>query len=276
MAVSKLRILAIVVLTLVVAAGVSLVVERRQAERAWPESRVRFEIRWLAQAVGAFKQEFNVTWLPSRILLREDGAYNLNNQVEKDTVVFFQQMFGKRLNLAGIDWNGDGVISNEPVTLGGDQCLVFFLGGIPAPGTPEAVLGFSTDPTNPAAGTRTRRGPFLEFDPRRLVEGNAGFFRYLDAFNKGSPYAYFSSYNTTNGYNRYGSSDCEALGVSPYQESEEVFINPKGFQILSAGRDAVFGAGGTSWEPTRGYPAGDPGADHLSNFSASRLGSPQS
>src|SRR5207247_2502159 len=48
-----------------------------------------------------------------------------------------------------IDWNGNGN-ADGPVILEGDQCLVFFLGGIPIQGTPAGVLGFSTDPRDPS------------------------------------------------------------------------------------------------------------------------------
>jgi RNA polymerase sigma factor (sigma-70 family) len=303
MAVNKLKTFAMVVLILgalsggaylacdedAVDKGVSTLRRLIGLSEDWPGSRTRSEISQLSQAIGAFKQEFNVTYLPSWVVLREDGLYNMSNQDEKDTVVFLQQMFGKRLDLRsfvpasgatpqqGNDWNGNGVLDAGRIVLTGDQALVFFLGGIPAAASqPYGVLGFSTSPTNPSAPGGNRRGPYFEFQPSRLVGGNGGFFRYLDAFKTGSPYAYFSSYKSTNGYNRYGSSDCENLGVSPYQESSEVFINPNGFQILSAGANGVFGPGGTSWDRNVGYPSGEPGADDFSNFSASRLGLPQS
>jgi general secretion pathway protein G len=241
-----------------------------------PEALTRSEIGGLATSIGAFKQDFNVSYIPSQILLREDGAYNTANQIEKDTVTFLQQMFGRRVNLVGVDWNGNGAIdSGTSFTLTGDQCLVFFLGGIPTTTGTNGCLGFSTDPVNPSTSGGTRRGPYYEFKSGRLVRGSNGFFSYIDAFNKNAPYAYFSSYKTTSGYNRYGGSDCAALGVSPYQLSSGAFLNQGGFQIISAGPKGTFGVGGTAWVPTSGYPVGDPGAENLSNFSSAKLGVPQ-
>jgi prepilin-type N-terminal cleavage/methylation domain-containing protein len=256
-----------------------------------PETVVRAEISQLSSAIGAFKQEFNVTYLPSRVVLREDGLYNTSNQDEKDTVTFLQQMFGKRLDLrsfvaasgttpqVGNDWNGNGVLDAGRIVLTGDQCLAFFLGGIPAAASqPYGVLGFSTSPTNPGSPGGNRRGPYFEFKSNRLLLGTNGFFSYVDAFNKGAPYLYFSSYKTTNGYNRYGTSDAPAAYlVAPYQlqASPAVYVNANGFQIISAGVNGSFGAGGTNWSPLTGYTPADPGADDFANFSASKLGSPQ-
>src|SRR5207253_9071458 len=52
------------------------------------------------------------------------------------------------------------------------------------------------------------------------------------------PYAYFSSYKTRNGYNRFASTDCPSLGVWPYAEALTPtvrYLNPNTFQIISAG-----------------------------------------
>jgi hypothetical protein len=52
-------------------------------------------------------------------------------------------------------------------------------------------------------------------------------------------------------------------------------MNPNGYQIISAGRDSLFGPGG-SWNPAAGYTtAGSPGLDDLANFSQTPLGGPQ-
>ncbi len=127
------------------------------------------------------------------------------------------------------DWNGDGNPPGAPTAfaLSGDECLVFFLGGIPIgdypgglglreppsptnPGkeaVPPGVQGFSVfpgDPTrlvNPADGTPYERvGPFFEFDTSRLIDGGAGtapngFWEYLPVRRDGNRgYAYFSAY----------------------------------------------------------------------------------
>jgi hypothetical protein len=116
-----------------------------------------------------------------------------------------------------IDWNNNGAVDN-PVDLEGHQCLVFFLGGIPAGtfnGQVNSTMGFSTNPANPAATGGERIGPFYrDFKANRLVilptlplstnisVANTTYFSYLDPWEK-NPYAYFSAYKKINGYNRY-------------------------------------------------------------------------
>jgi prepilin-type N-terminal cleavage/methylation domain-containing protein len=253
-----------------------------------PEAVCRSELAGLSTARSAFLQEFRVSHMPSSLVLREDNNYDTTgNPAHRRTVAFLQQMFGKRIDLRragsapganGIDWNGDGTISKRDLPLTGDQCLVFFLGGIPA-GTGAAggtlgCTGFSSDPANPAAVAGTRRGPFYEFKSNRLIKGPNNFLSYADPFRKNKPFAYFSAGAAGNDY----SPDCPSLMVSPYVESStaagERYINPDGFQIISAGPDGVFGPGGTAWDPATGYGSGA-GADDLANFSAGRLGAPR-
>jgi prepilin-type N-terminal cleavage/methylation domain-containing protein len=139
-----------------------------------------------------------------------------------------------------IDWNGDGTFivpnaaaghdGNGAWTLEGDQVLVWALGGIPGPvGGPPTTLGFTTNPKNPAdtlTPGATFSPPMFEFQTSRLarirpaVSGvpalsyNSSniFLSYLDNYGSndgsggyvtGSPYLYFSSYKTANGYSRY-------------------------------------------------------------------------
>jgi type II secretory pathway pseudopilin PulG len=207
----------------------------------------------------------------------------------------------------GIDWNLSGqpdqltpFVMSCPVgnaqilgsVLEGEQCLVFFAGGIPNSVT-NTVTGFSTNATNPAAGG-DRVPPFFDFKSSRLtlIPGTApGFPCYQDGYGK-TPYAFFSSYKSTNGYNRYvnysnpyiapiGSgapvtSDCQALylygigglPVFPYCQSgmytapqvapgvSPVYLNPQTYQIISAGKDNIFG-NGTVVAGYPGAPAGN-------------------
>lgn len=62
------------------------------------------------------------------------------------------------------------------IELRGDQCLVFFLGGgfedLDSDGIGDAFRGFSSDPTDPfqfSTSTSTRIGPFMDFDPERVI-----------------------------------------------------------------------------------------------------------
>jgi prepilin-type N-terminal cleavage/methylation domain-containing protein len=247
-----------------------------------PELRARNDISGLANAVQTFQSDFKVDYLPSRIRLREDLAYDLGNanpairQYESDSFQYLKRLWPRLAGTnhngtVGVDWNGDGVISaNAFVDLEGDQCLVFFLGGIPINnGGQLGVQGFSADPTDPSIapvpGT-PRKGPYYDgFQSRRLVDRTVtpnfpgiGFWSYKDAYEK-NVYAYFSSYKGQNGYIRYmgqafwdpviknnTGSDCSTLGVSPYADQPGVnarFLNPNSFQIICAGRDGVFGRG---------------------------------
>jgi len=210
-----------------------------------------------------------------------------------------------------IDWNGDNN-PNEEVYLEGQQCLVFHLGGIPVYSPVNTVpvanvtgaitmVGFSNNPQNPVgnvaptpfspAATERRQGPYFEFQSSRLVSftstafGISGSFPiYYDPWthtggnSKRRPYAFFASYNTEGGglYNApglgYGSSDCPTLGLLPYQATNGTWLNPSSFQIISAGKDGLFGAGGVL--PRSGTTDAN-GKDDQSNFSAHVLGNAQ-
>src|SRR5206468_4707691 len=123
-----------------------------------------------------------------------------------------------------------------------------------------------------------------------------GFPSYFDGYGR-TPYAYFSSYKGSNGYNRYinysnpylplvpGSpitSDCQALyqysrsafAPFPYAQSGMYaapqgvpgatpnYLQPQTYQIISAGKNQFFGNGTV----IQGYPpqfAGDPASAFL-------------
>ncbi len=249
------------------------------------EVRNRNDISQLAIALETFKSKYK-DYPPSRIRLEESSAmYQLNQTaLDLDSTQFINKMFQRIAATwanAGIDWNGDGVITPPrkgapPVILEGDQCLVFFLGGIPAnTGGPPACTGFSTNPQNPAAhvkGGGDVNPPLFEFQTGRLVRQVGArlspFFSYLDAYGssdgngasigESKPFAYFSSYKSQNGYNRYVDpklplSDCQTLGIWPYAEVMSPpsattplaprYVKPNSFQIISAGANRRFGPG---------------------------------
>jgi hypothetical protein len=114
---------------------------------------------------------------------------------------------------------------------------------------------------------------------------------YLDTYGStdgkgnlvtGAPYAYFSSYQTRNGYNRYIGSDCPTLKVFPYAQGSTQYLNPTGFQLISAGADLKFGPGSNPglspipfWTPATAAStaaSGPNGADDQSNFYDNLLG----
>ena len=279
-------------------------------------TRNRSEISQLAAAVENFKSRYGF-YPPSIIRLAESmNAYNPNSQLDQDSLQILLRMFpniASTWSSTGINWSGRK--GGQPVNtiLEGDQCLVFFLGGIPDNFTGFMnCTGFSTNPLNPAAhipqGGDTLP-PFFEFVSAQLVppHGQATaarpfFYSYLDTYRL-RPYVYFSSGNSRNNYNRHyletKRSDCPSLMVWPYAEfisaplggtlTTARYLNPSSFQIISAGADGLFGPGtvingslgatkilvGSPSFPANVavYDNSSPGYDDQSNFRESTIGS---
>ena len=246
------------------------------------------ELGQLSQAIAAFKVKYAVANIPSRVrLCKNRGDYDPRNRLDTDSVNYLCAVWGHLDWRKPIDWSG-GDQDFTSAVLEGDQCLVFFLGGIPTgQGGQRRCAGFSTNPLDPTYRNPTdpaeERVLFFDFDPARLVSvhGNP-FYSFLDPFRQ-TPYAYFSSYKYANGYNRYypdpGGSDCALLGVWPYAEAwgdkTPRYRNPNTYQIISAGADGKFGPGtvppdGQTRPPAAGMA--QEGRDDLTNFSDTPLG----
>ena len=282
-----------------------------------PRVKTRTEIGQLDGGIEAFKAKYKVDMVPSRLLLRKyaadykDKTGAFLSPLDQDSYTYLTTIFsglGKTWQTRGINWHTNPAwVAAAPGTpaaseiLEGDQCLVFFLGGIQAT-NPNGCLGFSIDSANPdkAGGERVS---FFDFNSARLItlsrasKAQSIFFSYVDGYGSGSanqaapgvPYAYFASYAIDNNYNRYGSTDCPTLGVWPYAEGKTVgatagsgvvrYIKPRTFQIISAGADAKFGPGSVIVNGTPSYvwtsataASIDPkGADDMANFSAGVL-----
>jgi len=235
------------------------------------EVRVRSEISQLETALEQFKLTFG-RYPPSRIVLSESGNYDRTNPLHQYSEQYLQALF-PGINLQGEDnywhdWDGDGVKAPPNIfyDLQGQECLVFFLGGIPFTGIGPS--GFSTDKTRPTLGptdSKSRLGPFFEFDTSRLKlvrdvvppirlpndPVSQRFYVYLDRY--GSPYAYFLARDAaTNNY----LNDCPnlvgpqfqpyvtAISVDPPNAGVIKYHRPNSFQIVSAGKDKIFGSGG--------------------------------
>ena len=285
-----------------------------------PEATTKAELSEFESKLGQAKSQYfnNIPVLPSHLRLREDNNYTAPagpNQaaLQADynrTKQFLQGAFGRHVTdatLPGgqantIDWNGDGSIATGDLVLEGEQCLVFWLGGIPSQpggaGTAIAMTGFCTsNSANPAqaGGQRTRA---FEFQTARLkmftAAGSAAAFPvYVDPWKNGSatvwtmatantvgmPYAFFASYNTEgNGsYDLFPpTSDCPSLltptatAIQPYTDPTGKWVNAGSFQILSAGRDGKWGAGGV-YNSSSGTTDAN-GKDDWSNFAPRGLG----
>ena len=262
------------------------------------------EIGQLQSAVGVFQRDKKVDYIPSLIVLRERMDYNSSNLLEVESANYLKQVWphipliiqpgggaspfpaGSVPNVNGIDWNGDNTVSANPVTLEGDQCLVFFLGGIPQPqgGGVFGAGGFSKNPRDPSAAPLS--APNFEFATSRLKQssnaaGVAGFPSYLDPFGT-QPYVYFSSFGRKNGYYAFAGApinfrDCQTVtgtSYSPHMDTQAsatqfTFFQPTGFQIVSAGFDKQFGVGGLL--KPGGAPQGTPDGDNITNFHAGQL-----
>lgn len=137
--------LVVVLLIILIMAGLLLsavagIQRRRDTAKAF------FELNALAKALDTFKQEKGV-YPPSRIYLIESGDYspantsglNCDLELVARSVRYLKAIFPKiRLRVRDTDpavaepydFNGNGN-TTEVFELFGDQCLVFFLGGVP-------------------------------------------------------------------------------------------------------------------------------------------------
>lgn len=203
------------------------------------------EINSLGQALEAFKTQFQ-DYPPSRIILSETGIYPTTATAAISSVTFLggqqptpgqpdislgelaqrsqrylRKVFGRaaapNLNATPPTWhdfNGNGQPDQGLIYLEGDECLVFFLGGIPNPDA-GTVSGFGKDPllpfttqmasANPRMRSDNRTPPRFEFRADRLkdLDGD-GMPSYVDPLGSTSrPYAYFSGY----GNNQYDPND---------------------------------------------------------------------
>jgi prepilin-type N-terminal cleavage/methylation domain-containing protein len=275
----------IAILVSLTAAGVMQVLQKV------PETQTRTDISEMEAALAAFMTDYNLSDPPpSYLILREDMAYNLANPLEAQSANFLRKTFGKNLGASGpIDWNGDGTLDG-PWILEGEQCLVFYLGGIPGPptSTTPACLGFSTNNLNPSAPGGKRNGPYFPFNASRLVslqqllnnpKLSSSFYVYLDPWKAKpipKPYVYFSSSGINNAYNPYSGKggDCATIGAFPYftgTPPQVSFMNANKYQIISAGKDGTFGNGQLAADTS----AVGAGADDQANFAAKVLGAGQ-
>jgi general secretion pathway protein G len=285
-----------------------------------PALQDRADITALTAALQQFKAKYG-SYPPSRIhLVATAATYDFTKPTQKDTYNIIMKMF-PNMNWTNIDWTGNNNLPTpfatlypKGIILEGDQCLVFFLGGIPMSGSPNACTGFSKSTTNPAqpGGERLK---FYDFQPARLTSihtvvinntpSPSPFFSYLNGFGN-KEYAYFST--GTRGTNRYnsaagtgtGRTDCQTLGVTPYATSagpaptflNPSFVNPDSFQLISAGQNGKFGQGLplinnpspppaqipppiVLWSPTNTSSIDANGKDDVSNFSDRILGETQ-
>ena len=220
------------------------------------------------------------------------------------------------------DFNGNGTL-DTPVLLQGHECLAFFLGGIPqqitnATNPGFGSTGFARNPLNPFQSSQllpNRDPAFFEFKGDRMVDDDGnGFPGYIDSLGTLTDaryYAYFSAYGTTgsgfydpNDVNlavesavtnnfrvAFSGSTVTSPSPNPYTSSlsvpagttPAVYLNNQSFQIISAGRDRLYGFGGQysssaagdrlPFDSTNmvGYTDRLSEKDNVTNFSSGRL-----
>jgi prepilin-type N-terminal cleavage/methylation domain-containing protein len=219
--------LLVVIAIIAILSGLLLSAVQRTREAARKTTVVN-DIQQMSTAIGAFKSKYRVDYVPSQIVLHENmGAYG-NTQLEQDSLDFIKRVWphiptsGLNPPASGpvpirVNWSGRQPFNpqnaNQSFTLQGDQCLVFFLGGIPRDVVVNGVniqvpSGFSSNPADPT-NTAGVEQPFFAFDTSRLVSLHGNRFpSYLDGYSTGGtaplPYLYFSNYGLPNGYNKYG------------------------------------------------------------------------
>jgi type II secretory pathway pseudopilin PulG len=214
------------------------------------------------------------------------------------------------------DWNGNGTLDPPYILEGQQCLVFFLAGPVAnnlvTPNGPlNGPLGWSSDPTLPLklpvpGVPAQRKGPYFQFVTPRLVQspvppaGN-GMWQYYDIYSStppilgtDQPYAYFSAGSKTNGYNAYPAlgPDCPSLqtvvggnsvAIVPYYQSPAPpglppfqFYKENSFQIISAGRNKIFGPGGY-WVSSLGASGmgamgSGSGFDDVTNFYDARLG----
>ncbi|MGL4550699.1 MAG: type II secretion system protein [Gemmataceae bacterium] len=257
-----------------------------------PTATARHDINQLATAIATFKEEFKVKYMPSRFVLHETlSNYNLDSSGNPASLPqpagvtandltrsrrFLTEMFGRRLGLT-VNWDQSTTVpmietvASRGHLLTGEQCLVFFLGGAQNLAPPYECKGFSSSPSDPMQMGGTRRGPFYDFKPGRLVPEN-GFLVFKDAFSSSgsnySPSVYFAD-RSQNDYE----SHTAKTNVGVFMVAAGRPMNPGGFQIICAGENQVFGRP-ADYTPLKGSSSRE-GDDDLANFQKNRLGAPQ-
>jgi prepilin-type N-terminal cleavage/methylation domain-containing protein len=249
------------------------------------EVKLRNEVMQLTQAVTAFKQQYAVGYMPDRLIL--PPAADTSGATQQYLKSVWPRLSPATLGSTNFTLNGTPytpfsywqVPGSTAVTLQGDQCLVFWLGG--PRDTQNNCLGWSSDGTDPMKQTGSRVGPFYAFPSGRLVAfagtgRTTAFPSFVDTIGL-APYLYFSTNRADNSYQ--SNITLTAGTVYPYLLSGNVttprWVNPSSFQIISAGKDGAFGNGLTEWAGyTPNGGSSQTGFDDVANFHPTHLGSP--
>jgi prepilin-type N-terminal cleavage/methylation domain-containing protein len=240
-----------------------------------PEVMTTSDLRQLTVALNNFKGKYGF-FPPSQITL----SANVNN-IDPTSLTYLNGMWprlGWTDQTISLDWAGTGLARKTLMQpdhvyhLEGDQCLVFFLGGIPDRHVP-GCLGFSSNPKNPTDFSAGSKVSFHQFDSSRLFARNGSFFySFVDPWSTGKPYVFFSS-----GKHGYSNTDSHLIPSGPYYEmgtNPPRYWNANSFQLISAGKNGLYGPGG-AWSPATATSIHTEGTDDQSNFYDAKLGVPK-
>lgn len=176
-----------------------------------------------------------------------------------------------------MDLTNNGLPTNFQADLNPNQALLFLLTG----GAPMNFSGFSNNPkrpfTPPSTPGETRKGPWLQVNPKMIANGPNGHPWLVDVY--GTPFIIFAPTRGRPGnyalelgghpqHVEAGTWPGAVTDVYPYQLGPNKYINENGFQLISAGKDGKFGPGGlVNWDSLP-YEA----RDDQTNFSRTLLG----
>jgi prepilin-type N-terminal cleavage/methylation domain-containing protein len=252
---------------------------------AGPRAQTSSTLSALANGINTFASERSVPYIPSGTYdfatNRWTGPFRLRNSYTSTTnpndqsfeAQYISRVFGRVTldNLGNPAFPGND--TSAPITLDANQTLLFFVNGIQDSDGQGGVAfrGFQKGqkPFAPFTKDENRLGPYFgEITARQYVASGREFARIIDGWR--TPLAYFTAYNAkpavVNSGGAYGGNNPLATGlVGPYFTGTG-YANPSGFQLISAGENKRFGAGG-NWANVS-----PDGADDRANFSPNNLG----
>jgi hypothetical protein len=141
------------------------------------------------------------------------------------------------------------------------------------------LQGLSPDPEHPVSkllDDPTARIPMFNFEKARLKypAGKKQCPVYVSEGGGDAPYVFFSheNYATQTPFNADFKQGGKGIARPYRSDNKDIgeFMNPKSFQIISAGHDGDFGGGKGSFPSGTGYQASD--KDNLTNFADGTLG----
>lgn len=287
----------------------------QKIREAGPRLSVKAEIGELEKAIESFKSSYDVKYIPTAFILAEDynsttipGFGPAQYAALRDSKQYYSKIWPKGLVNGRPPMPSTGSLQYPYIVLDGNQLLVFLLGGIP-PQTNFLPIGFSAgwqgnrsgfrnSPTNPfnyngmtgvsssPATGETAKGPHFNFKLDRLDSLGHYHDIYWDGQNTGANVYFYFSAKEGNDYNYFGGYNAVATGITatggyggmePLIGQDGKYMYQDKYQIISAGRDHVPGAGSIRGNSATYWPGlyakgREGGGDDQTNFAQYLLG----